>query len=124
MPTPDSPAGILLAGLTAHKMPVAEFATVAGREGIRATSKSSMNGYFSDTAAMPRDVEAACLRVWREIEALCEEAKPLVLDLRDGQQVHAWVKARRQDELRVLIGKFPREQSPLVRGFLSALGGQ
>ena len=103
MPTQFSIDAKLLAGLELRGMPVSEFAKVAGLENIRGASKTVLNESFRDVRPLKNDVAERCWTLWLEIEAMCQKAEPLKLDLFDGAKVHEWLKAFRREEIFMLV---------------------
>ncbi len=103
----------LLDGLTLRGMPVDQFARVAGLEGIRGASKTVLNESFRDVRALKNDVAEKCWRLWEEIEAMCREFEPFALSLKDGEQVHGWLVARRAGKVFAIVvdGVVPEEKS-------------
>jgi hypothetical protein len=117
MPALFSTEGKLLAGLERRRMTVEAFAKVAALDGIRGASKTRLNESFRDAGALDNGVAQQCWKLWAEIEGLCMEFEPLILDLRDGDIVHQWLQRRRAGEL-----NFSNE-SAFVTGAMKALQG-
>jgi len=99
MPKPYSIDAKLLAGLELRGMPVSEFSKVAALDGIRGASKTKLNEAFRDADPLENEVAFNCWKLWEEIETLCQNFEPFVLSLRDGEQVHQWLKAVRNNEV-------------------------
>ena len=103
MPAKLSIDAKLLARLELRGMPVSEFAKIAALEHIRGASKTVLNESFRDVRPLKNDVAERCWDLWLEIEAMCQKAEPLKLDLFDGGQVHEWLKALRREEIFLLV---------------------
>lgn len=123
MPTPLSHAGQLLAGLEKRGMPVAEFALAAKLENIPAASKTKLNEYFRDVP-MPNAVGERCLTLWADIERLCIVMEPLALNLSDGLRVHQWVRAFREEKLKIAFANTEKTHSAFITGLLAGLGSE
>ena len=103
MPATHSIDQKLLDGLTLRGMPVDQFAKVAGLDGIRGASKTVLNESFRDVRALRNDVAERCWALWQEIEEMCKSFEPFALSLKDGEQVHGWLVARRKGEVFAIV---------------------
>jgi hypothetical protein len=117
MPTQLSIEGRLLDGLGARNMPVAAFADVAKLDGIRFASTTKLNESFRDSGSIPlnSDTAARCWALWQEIEEMCQSFHPFQLSLKDGEQVHGWLVARRKGEIfHIVVDGLVSESKPVT----------
>jgi hypothetical protein len=115
MPTHFSIDGKLLAGLELRGMPVSEFAKIGALENLRGASKTVLNESFRDVRPLKNNVAERCWALWQEIEEMCQSFHPFQLSLKDGEQVHGWLVARRKGEIfHIVVDGVMPESKPVT----------
>lgn len=98
--------------LRLRRMTVQTFAAIVKMDGAGdGAGQARLFMALRGEKALPNEVAERLWKLWQEIEALCQRAEPLWLDLSDGLQIYEWLKASREGSVYfIAVNLLPDQQ--------------